>query len=448
MAKRTRKEELSWLLRGVAEVISKEELEERLGAGTPLRVKAGFDPTAPDLHLGHTVLLQKLRQFQELGHEVLFLIGDFTARIGDPSGRSETRPQLTAEEVAQNTETYERQVFKILDRERTRVLFNSEWLKALSAEDLIRLSGRQTVARMLEREDFQSRYATGRPIGLHEFLYPLLQAYDSVVLRADVELGGTDQKFNLLVGRDLQRDFGQDPQVIITLPLLAGTDGVQKMSKSYGNHIGIDEPPEEIYGKVMSISDTLMLAYYDLLSDLGPKELEDLKEGLRTGRLHPLDMKAKLAKELVERFHGAKGGEAAARHFEAKYRRREKGAFAGSYGILLIGPGRILATGSVGPSPRDLAKEVEFPAMGPGSARLVDVLFGILGEKSKSQVRRLIRQGAVKVDGKKVLEETSTIDFSSPHLFEVGKHVVFRTEAISPRLEAEREGSGEGERTP
>ena len=431
MAKRTLKDELSWLLRGAAEVISPEELGERLRSGRPLRVKAGFDPTAPDLHLGHTVLLKKLRQFQELGHEVLFLIGDFTARIGDPSGRSETRPQLTADEVAKNTQTYERQVFKILDREKTRVLFNREWLGGLSAEDLIRLSGRQTVARMLEREDFQKRYAGGRPIGLHEFLCPLLQAYDSVVLKADVELGGTDQKFNLLVGRDLQRGFGQEPQVVITLPLLAGTDGVQKMSKSYGNHIGIDEPPEEIYGKVMSISDELMMDYYDLLSDLRPEELEELKEGIRTGRLHPRDMKAKLAQELVDRFHGTQAGQEAARHFEAKYRRRDKEAVAAVYEVTSIGGGDFLLF-TAEPPPEGLKERATFPMKTQNLASLVDALHAITTVSSKSQVRRLLHQGAVKIDGKKVLEETSTVDFTSPHLFEVGRHVVFRTLPITP----------------
>jgi len=423
----------SRLLRGAAEVICQEELSEKLKLGRPLRVKAGFDPTAPDLHLGHTVLIQKLRHFQELGHEVLFLIGDFTARIGDPSGRSEIRPQLTADEVAENTRTYERQVFKILDRQRTRVLFNSEWLQDLSAEELIRLSGRQTVARMLERDDFQKRYRGGQPIGLHEFLYPILQGHDSVVLEADVELGGTDQKFNLLVGRDLQRDAGQDPQVIITLPLLVGTDGVQKMSKSYGNQIGIDEPPEEIYGKVMSISDDLMLDYYDLLSNLGTEEIKDLKEGIRARTLHPLDMKAQLAQELVERFHGQEAGQEAARHFETKYRRRDKEKAATVYEMSSEGE-NIFASFAEGAGPplAGLPKKANFPAEARNSARLVELLFAISGKGSKSQVKRLLRQGAVKVDGQKVVEETSTVDFTFPHLFEVGKHVVFQTLPMRP----------------
>ena len=426
-------EGLSRLFRGAAEVISPKELSEKLKLGRPLRVKAGFDPTAPDLHLGHTVLIQKLRHFQELGHEVLFLIGDFTARIGDPSGRSEIRPQLTADEVAENTRTYERQVFKILDRQKTRVLFNSEWLQDLSAEELIRLSGRQTVARMLERDDFQKRYRGGQPIGLHEFLYPLLQGHDSVVLKADVELGGTDQKFNLLVGRDLQRDAGQDPQVIITLPLLVGTDGVQKMSKSYGNQIGIDEPPEAIYGKVMSISDDLMLDYYDLLSNLEPEEIKDLKEGVRARTLHPRDMKAQLAQELVERFHGQEAGQAAARHFETKYRRRDKEKVATIYEMSSRGE-KIFASFAEGadPSLAGLPKKADFPVEARNSACLVELLFAISQKGSKSQVRRLLRQGAVKVDGQKVIEETSTVDFTSPHLFEVGKHVVFQTLPMRP----------------
>ena len=263
---------------GAAEVIPAGELRKKIAAGRPLRVKAGFDPTAPDLHLGHTVLIQKLRHFQILGHHVLFLIGDFTARIGDPSGVSETRPQLTEAQIRENTRTYERQVFKILDPDKTEVVFNNAWLGGLSAADLLRLSAHQTVARMLERDDFQKRYREGRPIGIHELLYPILQGYDSVELHADVEIGGTDQKFNLLVGRELQRDFGQEPQVVMTLPLLVGTDGRRKMSKSLGNYIGIEEPPGEIYGKVMSISDELMWSYHDLLSDVDEAEVAALKK--------------------------------------------------------------------------------------------------------------------------------------------------------------------------
>ena len=315
--------QLALLTRGVAEVISEEELRKKLAEGRPLRVKAGFDPTAADLHLGHTVLIQKLRHFQDAGHRVLFLIGDFTARIGDPSGVSETRPQLSESQIRENTRTYEKQVFKILDEARTEVAFNHAWLDRLNAADLVRLSSKQTVARMLERDDFRKRYEDGRPIGIHEFLYPLLQGYDSVALGADVELGGTDQKFNLLVGRDLQRDQGQDPQVVITMPLLVGTDGQRKMSKGLGNHIGIDEPAGEMYGKVMSISDELMWDYHELLSDRGAEEIATLRNETEGGIRNPRDVKADLAAELTARFHGPEAADQAAESFVARFRRGE-----------------------------------------------------------------------------------------------------------------------------
>ncbi len=266
---------------------AQERLEKSLKTGKPLRVKAGFDPTAPDLHLGHTVLIHKLKHFQDLGHQVIFLIGDFTGLIGDPSGKSETRPPLTEAEVKANAATYERQIFKVLDPERTVIDFNSRWMKAMGAQDLIRLAARHTVARMLERDDFHKRYQSQTPIAVHEFLYPLIQAYDSVALEADVELGGTDQKFNLLVGRDIQREYGQAPQIVITLPLLEGLDGVQKMSKSLGNYVGIDEPPQAMFGKLMSLPDALMLRYYELLSDMGPAALAKLARGLESGRQAP-----------------------------------------------------------------------------------------------------------------------------------------------------------------
>ena len=290
------------ITRGAVEILVPEDLERKLknsiSSNMPLRIKAGFDPTAPDLHLGHTVLIQKLRHFQELGHEVIFLIGDFTGMIGDPSGQSETRRPLTQEEVMDNAKTYKQQIFKLLDPEKTVIEFNTHWLGRMSAGELIRLSARYTVARMLERDDFQKRYHDQKPISIHEFLYPLLQGYDSVALKADVELGGTDQKFNLLVGRDLQRDYGQEPQVVITLPLLEGTDGVQKMSKSLNNYIGIEEPPREIFGKIMSISDRLMMRYYELLSDLDLAEINKLKEDMNKGYINPKDVKARLAKEI------------------------------------------------------------------------------------------------------------------------------------------------------
>ncbi|MFQ5989266.1 MAG: tyrosine--tRNA ligase, partial [Candidatus Methylomirabilales bacterium] len=299
-AKVTPEEQLALLMSRTVEVISREELLRKLERrGRPLRVKLGMDPTAPDLHLGHTVVLHKLRQFQELGHEVIFLIGDFTGMIGDPSGRSDTRKPLSAEEVARNAETYKSQIFKILDPAKTRIDFNSKWLGAMSGEALIGLASRYTVARMLERDDFQKRYGEGRPISIHEFLYPLIQGYDSVVLEADVELGGTDQKFNLLVGRELQRDFGQEPQVIMTVPILEGLDGVQKMSKSLGNSIGLEDPPKEMFGQVMSIPDSLLLRYYELTTPLSPAEITQIREGLEQGTLHPRHVKAELGKILV-----------------------------------------------------------------------------------------------------------------------------------------------------
>jgi len=311
-------EQLKLIKQGTVEIIEEEELLKKLKEGRPLRIKAGFDPTAPDLHLGHTVLLQKLRQFQQLGHEVYFVIGDFTAMIGDPTGRSETRPPLSREEVLENAKTYEHQVFKVLIPEKTNIVFNSSWLSSLGTEGIIRLAGQYTVARMLERDDFSKRFKEGIPIYIHEFLYPLLQGYDSVFLRADVELGGTDQKFNLLVGRDLQRAYGQEPQVCITLPLLVGLDGVRKMSKSYGNYIGITERPEDMFGKVMSISDDLMWDYYLLLTDYTQEEIEDFKKNL-----HPMDAKKRLAHYIVSRYHSKEEADRALEFFERTFSKRE-----------------------------------------------------------------------------------------------------------------------------
>uniref|UniRef100_A0A7C3WKH7 Tyrosine--tRNA ligase n=1 Tax=Desulfobacca acetoxidans TaxID=60893 RepID=A0A7C3WKH7_9BACT len=391
-------EQLALIKKGVHEIIREEELKERLeraiATGKPLRVKAGFDPTAPDLHLGHTVLIQKLKHFQDLGHQVIFLIGDFTGLIGDPSGKSETRPPLTEEEVQANAETYERQIFKVLDPTKTLIDFNSRWMKAMSAKDLIRLAARYTVARMLERDDFHRRYVVGNPIAIHEFLYPLIQAYDSVALHADVELGGTDQKFNLLVGRDIQREYGQEPQVVITLPLLEGLDGVQKMSKSLGNYVGIDEPPEEMFGKLMSISDALMLRYYELLSDLGPEELAKLKRDLETGAKHPRDAKEELALEIVARFHGMEAARQAAREFAHVF--REHG----------------------------LPEEIEEIVLSPGrdSGFLLPNLMVAAGTAaSTSEARRLIMQGGVKVDGQKVTDVHLKLPAGSTFLLQVGK---------------------------
>jgi len=313
--------------RGAVDLISEQELRNKLTKarteGRPLRVKLGLDPTAPDLHLGHTVVLQKLKQFQELGHTAIFLIGDFTGMIGDPTGRIETRPALTKEELLQNAETYKEQVFKILDPDKTEIRFNSEWMESMNAADMIRLCARYTMARIMEREDFKNRYVNNLPISIHEFLYPLVQGYDSVALKADVELGGHDQIFNLFVGRDLQKSYGQETQIVVTVPLLEGTDGVNKMSKSYGNYVGIDEPPEVMFGKLMSISDELMLKYYELLSDITIDELKHLKEGILSGKLHPRDVKVNFAKEMVERFHGEHAALSAHEAFEKVFKNRE-----------------------------------------------------------------------------------------------------------------------------
>ena len=313
-------EQLQTIRRGADEIIVESELIDRLKKGRPLIVKAGFDPTAPDLHIGHTVLINKMRQFQQLGHEVIFLIGDFTGMIGDPSGKNATRPPLTPEEIKENAQTYEAQIFKILDPEKTKVMFNSTWMGEMSAADLIQLAGKHTVARMLERDDFSKRYKEGRPISIHEFLYPLVQGYDSVAMKADVELGGTDQKFNLLVGRQLQQAFGQTPQNIVTMPLLEGLDGVQKMSKSLGNYVGITDSPNEMFGKLMSISDDLMWRYFELLSFRDNAELEALRQSAADGR-NPRDIKIELAMELVARFNDTASAEKARDDFIARFRK-------------------------------------------------------------------------------------------------------------------------------
>jgi tyrosyl-tRNA synthetase len=376
-AKATPGEQLAVLTSRAVEVISREELLRKLEKrGRPLRVKLGMDPTAPDLHLGHTVVLYKLRQFQELGHEIIFLIGDFTGMIGDPSGRSDTRKPLTAEEVARNAETYKSQIFKILDPVKTRIEFNSKWLGAMSGEALISLASRYTVARMLERDDFQKRYREGLPISIHEFLYPLIQGYDSVVLEADVELGGTDQKFNLLVGRELQRDFGQEPQVIMTLPILEGLDGVQKMSKSLGNLIGLEDPPKEMFGQVMSIPDSLLLRYYELTTPLSSAELAEIREGLEQGTLHPRDAKANLGKILVSLYHSPEVAEAAAQEFDRVFRDRQDPAEIETF---------------------------EIPSAS-GIFLLPQVLTASGLTSSNSEARRLIQQGAVEVDDERVLD--------------------------------------------
>lgn len=390
-------EQMAVIKRGTVEILIEKELEGKLEksikTGVPLRIKAGFDPTAPDLHLGHTVLLQKMRQFQQLGHEVCFLIGDFTGMIGDPTGKSETRKALTSEDVLKNAESYKEQVFKILDPVKTKVMFNSEWLSAMGATDMIALAAKYTVARMLERDDFGKRYANQLPISIHEFLYPLIQGYDSVAMKADVELGGTDQKFNLLVGRELQREWGQIPQSVITMPLLEGLDGVNKMSKSLGNYIGINDPPDEIFGKIMSISDELMLRYYELLSDLSLAEIEKLKQGLKAHDIHPMDAKKQLGREITGRYHGPEATVQAEENFVKRFRDNQV--------------------------PDDMT-EISLPAEA-GKTLLCKLLASSGLVPSNSEGRRAIKGGGVKIDGEKVSDENLEIEAAGQYVVQVGK---------------------------
>lgn len=390
-------EQLYALRRGAAEIMSDaellEKLERSLRTGVPLRVKLGADPSAPDLHLGHTVVLRKLRQFQDFGHQVIFLIGDFTGMIGDPTGRSETRRPLSVEEVQANAETYKRQIFRILDESRTEIRFNSEWLSCMDFAGVIRLAAQYTVARLLERDDFQKRFREGRPIGVHEFLYPLAQGYDSVVLRADVELGGTDQKFNLLVGRELQRAYGLPPQVALITPLLEGTDGIQKMSKSLGNYIGIDEPAREVYGKTMSIPDELIVKYAELVAGVSLEAVEAMKEGLKLGTLHPRTAKADVAGKLVALYRGERVAEEAALEFDRMFREKR---LPDEIGLFMV----------------------------EGGTAAVDIVWLIKesgGTKSLSEARRLIRQGGVSLDGQVVGDERALVPLDREHLLKVGK---------------------------
>ena len=390
-------EQLAELRRGAAEILVEVDLLRKLAKGRPLRVKAGFDPTAPDLHLGHTVLINKMAMFQRLGHEVIFLIGDFTGLIGDPTGRNTTRPPLTPEDIQANARTYEAQIFKILDPARTRVDFKSRWMGPMNAAGLIQLAARHTVARMLERDDFAKRYRSGQPIAIHEFLYPLVQGYDSVALEADVELGGTDQKFNLLVGRQLQEAYGQEPQVVMTMPLLEGLDGVNKMSKSLGNYIGITEAPDQMFGKLMSISDELMWRWFDLLSFRPNADLARLKDAVAGGR-NPRDVKFELGIEIVDRFHGAGSGARARDEFVARF---QQGAL-----------------------PDDLA-EVTLPAPG-GALDIAHVLKGAGLVPSTSEAFRQLKQGAVRVDGARVEDGATSFAAGTTHVFQVGKRRVAR----------------------
>ena len=385
-------DQLAVIRRGTVEILLEDELRRKLMRGRPLRIKAGFDPTAPDLHLGHTVLLTKLRQLQELGHEILFLIGDFTGLIGDPTGKNATRPPLTAAEVAANAQTYREQVFKILDKQKTRVVFNSEWMSKIDAAGLVKIAAQHTVARMLERDDFHKRYSEGRPIAIHEFLYPLIQGYDSVALKADVELGGTDQKFNLLVGRQLQGANGQEPQVVITMPLLEGTDGVQKMSKSLGNYIGISDGPKDIFGKIMSISDDLMWRYFDLLSFRSAADLAALREAVTNG-MNPRDAKIELASELVTRFHS---GPVATEAQEEFLNRFSRGALPTEIPVRCVD-----------------AQD--------GSVSLTVAMKSAGLAASTSEARRLIGEGAVRLDGQKTIEINAALKAGTTTVVEVGK---------------------------
>ncbi|WP_374502224.1 tyrosine--tRNA ligase [Zoogloea sp.] len=382
---------LELIKRGADELLIEADLIEKLKTGRPLRVKAGFDPTAPDLHLGHTVLINKLRHFQELGHQVLFLIGDFTGMIGDPSGKNTTRPPLTREKVLENAATYQEQVFKILDPAKTEVCFNSTWMEALGASGMIRLAAQHTVARMLERDDFSKRYAAQQPIAIHEFLYPLCQGYDSVAMKADIELGGTDQRFNLLVGRELQKHYGQAPQCVLTMPLLEGLDGVNKMSKSLGNYIGIYEPPNEIFGKVMSVSDDLMWRYYDLLSFKSESEILALRQSISEGR-NPRDVKVLLAQELVARFHGPTAAVAALEDFQTRFQRNA--------------------------IPDDIP---EVSLAGEGGISVVAVLKQAGLTASTSEAIRMIDQGGVRLDGDKLTDRGLMLESGAVVVLQVGK---------------------------
>jgi tyrosyl-tRNA synthetase len=391
------REQLDIIKRGAVEVIVEtdllKKLERSVATGKPLRVKAGFDPTAPDIHLGHTVLLNKMHQFQELGHEVIFLIGDFTGMIGDPTGKSETRKHLSKEEVAENAKTYQTQIFKVLDPAKTKIAMNSEWMSKVTSEGMIQLAAKHTVARMLEREDFKKRYQSEQPISIHEFLYPLIQGYDSVMLKADVELGGTDQKFNLLVGRELQKEYGQEPQCIVMMPLLEGLDGVNKMSKSLGNYIGINEPGREIFGKVMSTTDALMLRYYELVSTVSLADLEKMKKDIASGSLHPMEAKKRLAAELTDRFCGAGEGTKARAEFEKVFSRKDL-------------PDDIPVA--------EIAWEGE-------KMKLVKIMALAKVASSNSEARRLIQQGGVEVDQKPVKDVDTELPATAPFILRVGK---------------------------
>ena len=399
---RTVEEQFEYLRKGCVDIIQEHELKAKIARSIkekkPLRVKAGFDPTAPDIHLGHTVLLRKMKHFQDLGHEVIFLIGDFTGLIGDPSGRSSTRPVMTREEINRNAETYKAQIFKILDREKTVIDFNSRWLGKLTSFDIINLAAKYTVARILERDDFSNRLKKGQPISAHEIFYPLMQAYDSVALKADVELGGTDQKFNLLVGREIQREFGQEPQVIMTVPLLEGLDGAEKMSKSLNNYVGITEPPGEIYGKIMSISDPLMFRYYELLTDEPLSQIEKWKKEVKEEKINPKDLKSRLAESLAADFWGKEEARKAAQEFERVFKKKE------------------------------LPSEIEEIELEAPQALLVDLLVNKNLFPSNREAKRVIRQGGLYLDGQRIEDVGFKIDLrkKSEVILKIGKKKFYK----------------------
>lgn len=402
-------EQFEYLKKGCVEIIQEDELKKKLSDSIkkkkPLLVKVGFDPTAPDIHLGHTVLLRKMKHFQELGHDVVFLIGDFTGLIGDPSGRSATRPSMTREEIARNAETYKAQIFKILSPQKTIIDFNSRWLGKLTSFEIIGLTSKFTVARILERDDFSQRFKEGLPISTHELLYPLMQAYDSVALRADVEMGGTDQKFNLLVGRDIQREYGQEPQIIMTTPLLEGTDGVEKMSKSLGNYIGITEPPKEIFGKIMSVSDPLMFRYYELLTDVSLAQIEKWKKEVTEGHAHPRDLKAQLARTIVTDFWGKEEGAAASEEFDRIFKHKE--------------------------TPADI--RVESVKLGDAKTAetersLINIMMGLKIFPSRGEAKRVMQQGGVYLDGQRIEDINFQLDVAGQkeHVLKIGKKKFYK----------------------
>ena len=428
MAFRPADEQLAFLRKGVAEIIPEDELRAKLEnsvkTGKPLRVKLGVDPTAPDLHLGHTVVMRKLRHFQELGHTAIFLIGDFTALVGDPSGQSETRPQLSRAKVAANTETYLAQAYKILDPKKTEVRHNSEWLDLLTSHDILKLCSRYRLARMLEREDFRSRLVSNHPIAIHELIYPLLVAYDSVVLEADVELGATEQKFNLLIGRDIQREYGQPTQIALTMPILVGLDGERKMSKSLGNYVGITEPPSEMFGKLMSISDDLMWSYYELLTDLEPRVIVQLRQEVKEGIVHPMEAKMELARSIIADFHGEEDAQHAGEEFKRVYRDRQSPSDMSEYEIQYT-PGE---NASLFKRVGDVVEREHLSVPAGGTEKWARLLLSLGEVPSKSEADRLIKQGAVEINGKVVSDLGYGIVLTVPATYAVriGKKRFFR----------------------